>query len=113
VRRFGYQRTGSIVLVSISSTAVGRVHHLAATSHVNVRRGAEPMRRRVVFGEGPREATILRRDGLMAGVPLDGPAVIEQLDSTTLLPPGSSATASEDGSIVVRILRGDGEKAVA
>ena len=54
----------------------------------------EPMLRRpVTFGveDGPVETPVYRRDDFGAGAEIAGPAVIGQVDATTLLPPGSSA----------------------
>jgi N-methylhydantoinase A len=47
--------------------------------------------------------TCYRRDKLPAGATLSGPAVIFQKDSTTVLPPGSSATVDPSGSLIVQV----------
>jgi N-methylhydantoinase A len=47
--------------------------------------------RMVRFGaEGFVETPIFRRDDLAPGTALDGPLVVEQLDSTTVVPPGAT-----------------------
>jgi N-methylhydantoinase A len=43
------------------------------------------------------------RDRLPVGAVIDGPAVIFQKDSTTVLPPGSRATVDESGNIHIAL----------
>ncbi len=47
----------------------------------------------------------LRREQLRPGARLDGPAVIHQLDTTTLVEPGWTATADDDGNLVLERAR--------
>lgn len=49
------------------------------------------------------EAPVFRREALTAGMRLSGPAVIEQLDSTVILPPGIAASVTPDLHIVARL----------
>ena len=42
---------------------------------------------------------LYRRDELPAGARLEGPAIVEELDSTTLVPPGIAAGCSPTGSL--------------
>ena len=45
-----------------------------------------------------------RRDALLASNVLVGPVIVEQLDSTTVIPPGATATVLADGAIIIDIL---------
>ena len=49
-----------------------------------------------------REAECLRSD-FGAGAEISGPAVIGQVDATTLLPPGSSARVDEYGNLMITV----------
>jgi N-methylhydantoinase A len=44
---------------------------------------------------------IYRRERLLAGHRLAGPAVIEQMDSTTIVLPGQSADVDEQGNLLI------------
>ncbi|WP_223881275.1 hydantoinase/oxoprolinase family protein [Nesterenkonia ebinurensis] len=64
---------------------------------------AETSRREVVFVEGAAETPIYARDLLRAGDVIHGPAVIEQEDSTTSLPPGHRAVVDTYGTLIVEV----------
>ena len=58
--------------------------------------------REVVFdGAGAVPAPVYRRDGFAPAQPVAGPAVIEQLDSTTLVPPGWTVWRDDYGNLVL------------
>jgi N-methylhydantoinase A len=62
-------------------------------------------RRHVVYDDPARpvEACILWRPGLAAGTPVVGPAVIEEPNSTTFVPPGDRAVIDAWGNIVIKL----------
>ncbi len=62
-------------------------------------------RRAVVYADPARpvEALILWRPGLAAGVEAKGPAVIEEPNSTTFVPPGDHAVIDPWGNIVIAL----------
>ncbi|MBT6290897.1 MAG: hydantoinase/oxoprolinase family protein, partial [Rhodospirillaceae bacterium] len=64
--------------------------------------------RDVIFGDPgqPRAARILWRPGLAAGTEVDGPAVIEEPNSTTLLYPGDHMRISEHGHMIIDVGQG-------
>ncbi len=65
---------------------------------------AEPTGRRDVIFDGTMHDTpIYWRDHLPAEVTLCGPAVIEQLDTTVLLPPGDRLQGRADGNLIIHI----------
>ena len=62
----------------------------------------------MLFDESPEAlpTPVHRRDDLPAGAVLEGPAIVDQLDSTTVVPPGTRATVDEWLNIRIEILEG-------
>jgi N-methylhydantoinase A len=46
-------------------------------------------------------ATLYERDQLRPGARLDGPAIVEQFDATTVVPPGWTATVDRFSNLVL------------
>ena len=65
--------------------------------------------RQVWFGdsEEPQDTPVYRRDDLTPGMAFTGPAVVEQLDATTLVPPGVDAMVDRTGTIHLTISEED------
>ena len=59
--------------------------------------------RTVVFDGGPVDTPVYWRDHLPKDMELHGPAVIEQMDCTTLVEPGDIARGDDDGNIIIEI----------
>ena len=55
----------------------------------------------VSLASGPAAAAIYARDRLGAGARIDGPAILTQLDATTLLLPGQVGRIDRVGSLIV------------
>ena len=72
-----------------AAPAVGAAHATVATTTVH-------------FRSGSLETPIYPRDQLAAASRLVGPAIITQLDSTTLVPPGWVAEVHASGSLLLR-----------
>jgi N-methylhydantoinase A len=58
--------------------------------------------RPVYFG-GWRDTPIYRRDSLLPGMMLSGPAIVEQPDTTTVIEPGMRARADAYGNLLVEV----------
>jgi N-methylhydantoinase A len=82
--------------VNLRLSAVGKLPPLAIAQPMRAA-AARQGRRRVVFGGAASEAAILWREGLLPGAAVPGPAVIEALDSTTVIPPGWTARVADHG----------------
>ena len=59
-------------------------------------------KQRLSVASGAVEALVYDRAQLGAGAELHGPAIVNQLDATTLLLPGQSAEVHKSGSLIVR-----------
>jgi len=84
--------------------AAGRVRRftLPSLDRRGARRG-QPSRRRVYFaGAGWKACPCIERDRLGVGAVVTGPAIVEQLDATTVVPPGQRATVDRAGNLVIR-----------
>ena len=66
---------------------------------VDAQLGARP----VWFGDGPVETPVFRREYLPERFTLSGPAIIEQMDATTVIEPGDLAEPGPEGSLIVTI----------
>ena len=90
-------RTERVQLVNLRLTALGKLPDLVLAQRGDAAVARE--RRRDVWFEGFVETPVHWRDGLGAGTELAGPAIIEAMDSTTVIPPGWHARIDEHGYI--------------
>jgi N-methylhydantoinase A len=93
-----------VEIVTLRVAAAGRVRRFRIPS-LERRRPARtsPARRRVFFpGAGWKTCPCLPREQLGAGAAVTGPAIVEQLDATTVIPPGQRATVDRAGNLVIR-----------
>ncbi len=69
-----------------------------------------PTYRRAYFPEheGWTDTAVYRRERLTAGTELCGPAIVGERESTTVLPPGFSATVDRLGNLIARRAEGGG-----
>lgn len=59
---------------------------------------------RPVWFEGEwRETPVYAREGLPLDAVIDGPAILEQMDATTVLEPGDRARSDADGNIIIEV----------
>ena len=76
----------------------GAVFNIAVQPLVHVRLA--------VFPAGSCEARVVRRNALGAGASLEGPAIVEEEDSTTLLEPGDRLSVLADGTLAIEVAAG-------
>jgi N-methylhydantoinase A len=98
-REYNYRRDGAPVeIYRLSVRAIGVTPKPELKRHELDGAGAKAQAaRQVRFDEtdAPAETPVFLRGELPAGTRIDGPAVIEQLDSTTVVPPGWRAEVDE------------------
>jgi N-methylhydantoinase A len=89
-----------LVVVGLAPVGSG---HATATAFGGGTTGTrpEPAVRDVWFPGGFRPTPVLGRSALEPGSRFEGPAIVDQPDSTTVVPPGWSGAADEPGSLVL------------
>jgi N-methylhydantoinase A len=97
-RRYGYARPGSpieIHVLRVSATGAVARPSLRALAAGGARGRPSNARANVWFPGGTLDTGVLDRAGLTPGDVLDGPMLIEQMDTTTVVPPGAKARVDE------------------
>jgi N-methylhydantoinase A len=107
--RYGYADTNAaveLVTVSVTATGVGPEVRLPE-HHPGTREVAEARKpdRAVYFPEtrGYVRCAVYDRARLPVGARIDGPAVVEEAESTTVLPPGSAAEVDPWANLLVSL----------
>jgi N-methylhydantoinase A len=96
---YGYRLSDPVELVNVRSTAVVGRGALDVAY-----RGAGDARkdtREAFFGGEFREVPVYAREGLRGGDDVAGPAVLEQAESTIVVPPAWDGTVRPDGTLVL------------
>ena len=93
------------VLINLRSSVIGRRQSplIATPMPAHTERTTPQSQREVWFDGRWHAADIYRREDLASGNTIEGPAVIEQLDSTTPLEPGTRAVVDESGNLIISI----------
>ena len=104
-RLYGYATGESVECVNLRVTARVEVDAAMPPAPGPSPGGAEPIRmRRAFFPEaGDVVLPLYERDGLGVGTAVEGPAVIEDEWSTTVVYPGQRATADGLGNLVIEV----------
>jgi N-methylhydantoinase A/oxoprolinase/acetone carboxylase beta subunit len=94
------------LFVNLRLTGIGRVSRpsvrILPAGVGSVRRAVKGTR--PVYFEDPTtplKVDVYDRSKLFAGDHFEGPAIVEQMDTTVLLPPGTSVTVADVGSLIV------------
>ena len=97
-----------VEIVTLRVSAAGRVRRFTLPSLAGRRAVAtRPPRRRVHFaGAGWTACPCLDRERLGVGAVVTGPAIVEQPDTTTVIPPGHRARVDRVGNLVIQSTRG-------
>ena len=108
--RFTYSRNElPIQLVNLRATATGRVSKLrvqpvesgGAEPHAALPHEALKETRDVHLRGAWTSTRVYHRERLLAGMELEAPAIVEEMGSTTLIPPGWSGRVDSAGNIVL------------
>ncbi|MHC6152990.1 hydantoinase/oxoprolinase family protein [Bradyrhizobium elkanii] len=104
-REYNFRRDSAPVsFFRLNLKAVGVVPKAEFAVHEPTGASPEPVSRRRVWFEGSGHDTpVYRRDDLPCGFSFQGPAIIEQVDATTVVPPGASAEVDKYLNIIIRV----------
>jgi N-methylhydantoinase A len=97
-REHSYRREGSVIEVyRLNLRAIGATEKAELARHERRDSMPEPIAHRPVhFGDAEAvETPVYRRADVPAGARFNGPAVLEQLDSTVLVPPNCGVEVDE------------------
>ncbi len=103
--RFGHSFTNiPSEVVNVRVIAIGRRPKPGFPQLAERKSGSPAVtHRNVNMGSGPASTAVYRREDLLRGDRITGPAVIEEGSATTLIGPGDVAELSEHGFIIIHI----------
>jgi len=101
--RYGHATPGAPVqYVAIRTTGHGRVERVAAEAGAAAE-AAEPVVRDVVFDGRPLPTRIVARAALPVGARLEGPAIVHEDTSTTVVPPGAALRVDDNAFLIITL----------
>jgi N-methylhydantoinase A len=101
--RYGHSTPGAPVeFVNLRIAAMGRIGTTVAAYRGSAA-GSDPLlgRRGVVFAAVEHDTPVILRDRMQSGRTYDGPVVIEEESSTTVVPPGHQARLDAYGNMLI------------
>jgi N-methylhydantoinase A len=101
--RYGHSTPGAPVeFVNLRIAAMGRIGTTVGAYRGSAA-GSDPLlgRRGVVFAAVEHDTPVLLRDRMQSGQTYDGPVVIEEESSTTVVPPGHQARLDAYGNMLI------------
>jgi N-methylhydantoinase A len=102
-RRYGHATDHEAEIVNFRLAGIGAVPKpsLPRWSVAGTVGQAQRAERRVAFGGEAVRVAVYQRDRLPVGVPFVGPAIVEEMGSTTVVPPGWTGTIGSWGELVL------------
>jgi N-methylhydantoinase A len=96
------------LVMSVRTAVIGRrpavsLQGLGATSATGTLGEARTGSRRAWFDGAWHDTPIYARERLAVGVRFDGPAIVEQLDSTTVVEPGDRVEVDPSGNLILAV----------
>lgn len=98
------QTDGPIEVVNLRVRIIGKRPAFTLTPLADAPGGSAPApvgHRRIRYGGADHDAAVYRRDALLARHCFDGPAIVEQFDTTTVVGPGFSAEVHATGALML------------
>lgn len=98
-------RSAAVEIVNLRVTAEGLMDQIRFPELARVPMGttlpASGARVAILDGSSPTQVPTWRREALLAGHRIAGPAIIDQLDSTTVVLPGQAAIVDTYGTLII------------
>lgn len=91
----------AVEFVNLRIRVVARTDIVSKPPRVGGDAGAEAGTRRVLIGGKELDAAVLQRQAIAPGDSIAGPAIVEQPDSTVVVPAGWSIAADEAGNLLI------------
>jgi N-methylhydantoinase A len=92
------------VLVNLVTSVIGRRRPLSLAALIDRSGRAAPSGRRRLFADGRWwDAELWDREGLPEGTRIAGPAVVQQMDATTVIEPGAVAVVDAIGNLRISV----------
>ena len=107
-RTYGYRMDEPVELVTLRTTAV--VERQAPATRYAAAGDPDRGSRRANFGGEFHETPVYAREALAAGSTVDGPAVLEQAESTVVIPPAWAGRVRDDGTLVLTAEKTEGAR---
>jgi len=98
----GRNPSGRVRLTNLRTVATGKRTPMGQVEVLDTGSAGEQVRT-VIFVDGSYSVPVVRRSSLRSGQTVDGPTIVQQSDTTILLPPHTSATVHGSGSLVVKV----------
>jgi N-methylhydantoinase A len=104
-REYNFRRDiAPVSFFRLNLKAVGVVPKAEFAVHEPTGAPPEPIGRRKVWFEGHAlDTPVYQRDHLPCGFSFQGPAIVEQVDATTVVQPGASAEVDRYLNIIIRV----------
>ncbi|MBV8763687.1 MAG: hypothetical protein JOZ66_02150, partial [Hyphomicrobiales bacterium] len=99
---YGFTLDAPIELVTLRIEASGRMPDPVRPKLTPGKGAVALAKRRVRFAQGTREVPVFDRERFGEDDRFGGPAIVTQLDATTLVPPGWSGEVHASGSLLLR-----------
>ncbi|GGD29520.1 hydantoinase/oxoprolinase family protein [Aureimonas glaciei] len=104
-REYNFRRDDAPVsFFRVNVKAIGVVPKAELAVHAPTGVSPDPVSRRAVwFDNQSHDTPVYQRDDLRCGFVFPGPAIVEQVDSTVVVPPGATAEVDQYLNILIRV----------
>lgn len=112
-KEYGFSREGApLEMVALRLSAEAKPPGSRQLTNLSLTRGrdsaagiikTQPVYRKVIFDGVPHKTAVYQRNLLPSGTELNGPAVVEQSDSTTLIWPGMKARVDSKLNMIITV----------